>query len=479
MLNNIVGRHNEIARLDAIMADKQAAFLAVYGRRRIGKTFLIREYFKQHIVFDFTGTKDATMAVQLNNFNDEYLRSTKSRKKTPPPNKWHIAFNNLATYIRQCATKQKKVVIFIDEMPWLDTPRSGFVSALDNFWNQHLSKLNNVILVACGSASSWIRKHLINARGGLYNRVTHRMRLQPFTLLETEKYLLHHKIKLTRYQITELYMAFGGVPFYLKYITSGKSTQQLINAICFTKEAPLKDEYWQLYASLFKNSQQHETIIQILAKNPQGLNRQSLLLKGKLTNGTLSRTLDELIECDFIEYYQPFGKIKKDGVYKLIDNFSMFYHKFIYPNKVKTISHWQAICKSQSYISWSGLAFENICMQHILQLLQALGISGIQVSAYAWRALPSEHLPGAQIDILLDRADGVITICEVKFTNKMFIITKDYAQKLRLKTQVFQDKSATKKSVFTSLITPFPAIKNQYYLEQVQDEINLDALFIS
>jgi uncharacterized protein len=475
----IIGRVPEMRKLNNILNSNEAEFLSVYGRRRIGKTFLIREFFKDELVFDFTGSKDVALSVQLKNFHKEYLTRTNAQFETQVPKSWQEAFANLADYLHELSSNDKKIVVFIDEMPWLDTPKSGFISALEYFWNQHLSKMNQVVLVACGSASSWIRKNLINARGGLYNRVTQRMRLSPFNLSETEQYLQSKGIKLPRLQIIELFMVLGGIPFYLKYIESGKSSTQVIDELCFRKDAPLQEEYSQLYASLFKNSEVHEKVVEIMSSKTQGMTRQEILQETKLPNGTLSRALSELIECDFVGIYQPFGNKKKDSVYKLIDNFSLFYAKFMQEQVTTNQGVWQALSKEQSYKTWSGYAFENVCMQHLSQILKGLGISGIHVNAFSWKKQADKDLPGTQIDLLIDRADKSINLCEAKFSSDNYLITKDYATNLRMKKSIFQQVTQTKKAIFTVLITPFPAIKNEHYFDQIQQELNLDELFES
>ena len=255
MENNskIVGRAKEITKLNKILESSESEFLAVYGRRRVGKTFLIRQHFKSQIVFDFTGAKDASRSEQLANFFAVYLNKTQGKKETTPPKTWFEAFGYLANYLEGLKPTKTKHVVFIDEMPWIDSPKSAFVPALEYFWNQHAAKLENVLLVACGSASSWIRKKLISARGGLYNRVSQRIKLSPFNLQETELFLKSKGINLPQYQVLELYMAMGGIPFYLNEVVKGQSSTQIINNLCFSKEGLLFDEYAQLYYSIFKN----------------------------------------------------------------------------------------------------------------------------------------------------------------------------------------------------------------------------------
>ncbi|MFM9837655.1 MAG: AAA family ATPase [Cyclobacteriaceae bacterium] len=473
----LIGREKEIEKLDHLLQSGQSEFLAVYGRRRVGKTFLIRHYLKDNIVFDLTGTKDGTTKEQLINFNDEYVRRVKNKKKFDPPATWQEAFRALAAYLKNLPKKKYKHVVFIDEMPWVDIAKSNFISALEFFWNQHASKMNNVLLIACGSASSWIKKKLIDARGGLYNRVTQRMKLMPFNLHETELFVNTLGAKLTQYQLVEIYMVMGGIPFYLKEIVKGKSATQLIDDICFSPKGLLYGEYAQLYHSLFKNADHHINLIETLAARPQGMTRSDIAAKAKISEASLSRTLDELVECDFISFYEPFINKKKEAIYKLTDLYSLFYLKFIKANKGGGRGTWEQLSNKSTFTAWSGYAFENICMMHIHQIKKALGISGVYTTTSSWMFKGNKTLPGAQIDMIIDRADRTINLCEAKFTKENFAITKSYAAQLRLKKSIFRQATQTKKATFTTLLTTFPTIKNQYYLGEIENEITMDKLF--
>lgn len=474
---NLIGREEEIEKLDKMILSNQPEFLAVYGRRRVGKTFLVRQHLKDHIIFDFTGTREGTIEQQLHGFFDEYLKRTRGQKETQPPASWPMAFRYLANYLEGLKRQKFKSVVFIDEMPWIDTPKSDFVPALEFFWNQHVSKMENILLIACGSASSWIKKNLINARGGLYNRVTQRIKLMPFNLHETELFMHNNGVKLTRYQLLEIYMAMGGIPFYLKEVVKGKSSTQLIDDICFSPHGLLYDEYTQLYHSLFKNAEHHIDIIEKLAARPQGITRAEIAAATGMSEGTLSRTLEELAECDFIGFFPPFINKKKDSVYKLTDLYSLFYLKFIKSSKKTGKRTWEQLSVQNSSVAWSGYAFENICMMHIDQIKAALGISGVHIAMNSWKFKGNDTLPGEQIDLIIDRNDQVIHLCEAKFTKGHFAITKSYAAKLRLKKTIFNQVTQTKKSTFTTLLTTYPSLKNSWYLEEIDNEITMDKLF--
>ncbi len=473
----IIGRAKEKTLLNKIMQSNQAEFLALYGRRRVGKTFLIRQYLKQNIVFDLSGSKDASKKQQLNNFFAEYLIRTQGQQQTVTPTSWEIAFRYLAAYLAGLSAAATKQVVFLDEMPWLDTPKSDFISALEFFWNQHVSKMDHVLLIACGSASSWIRKNLIQARGGLYNRVTQRIRLAPFNLCESNLYLQSMGIYLPQYQVLELYMAMGGIPFYLKAVEKGKSATQLIDEICFSSQGLLTEEYQQLYHSLFRNAESHISVIEILASNPQGMTRTEIASAAKIAESLLSKTLEELVECDFITPFQPFINKKKTTIFKLTDLYSLFYLKFIQHNKGAGAKIWEQLGQQNTYKAWSGYAFENICMMHTDQIKAALGIRGVFTRHSAWKFKGNDTLPGAQVDMVIDRADQIIHLCEAKFTKENFAINAAYAQHLKLRKSIFKQATETKKGVFTTLLTTYPALQNKYYLQEVENEITMEQLF--
>lgn len=419
------------------------------------------------------------MKIQLGNFFSEYLRFTKGQQQTIPPKNWTIAFSYLIDYLYDLNLKtNQKTVVFIDEMPWLDTPRSGFVSALEYFWNQHGSKMNHLVLIACGSAASWMKKKLLKSKGGLYNRITRRIKLEPFNLRQTAIFCQHKHLKLSQYQIVQLYMVMGGIPFYLNELSTGKSVPQLINEICFSSTGLLADEYEQLYYSLFKEATNHIAIVETLAKNPYGLVRHQLIKKSSLSDGgSFSRALDDLVESGFILKYQPFQKKQKDSVYRLIDLYSLFYLRFIKGNVAGLRNSWQILSNDPKYKTWSGYAYENIVMLHITQILKKLGLSGTFTQVSSWYHKGNDEIPGAQIDILIDRKDGVINLCEAKFSNKEYIITKDYAAKLRQKRAVFEHVTKTKKAVVTTLISSYPSIQNKYYLDEIHSEVLMEDLF--
>ncbi|MGZ3756890.1 MAG: AAA family ATPase [Mucilaginibacter sp.] len=476
-METIIGRIEEKALLHRVIHSSEAELIAVYGRRRVGKTYLIRNTFVSSLVFELSGIHHATLNQQLENFSNALANASSTRAITTPTN-WLQAFELLKQYLKPLIT-QKKAVVFIDEFPWLDTPRSGFIPAFENFWNSWATKEKNLIVVICGSAAAWMIKKVINNRGGLHNRVTRRIRLLPFTLQETAAYLQHRSVKLDHYQVLQLYMALGGIPQYLKDIEPGESAIQVIDRMCFTKDGLLFDEFKNLYNSLFDSAQNHMDIVRALAKKGAGLTRKEIIDECRLTSGGYAtKLLDELSESGFITAYIPFGNNRKDALYKLIDEYSLFYLRFIENSKATGAGTWVRFQSGRHWSSWSGFAYESICMKHIDAIKKAIGIADVYTEVSAWRYLPkygSEK--GAQIDLLIDRNDNCINICEMKFSTGAYEITKSYKSELENKLQVFQIQTKTKKTLFLTMITTYGIKNGDSFPGLIQKEISMSALF--
>ncbi len=469
----IIGRETEQSILTEIAATVNADMLAVTGRRRVGKTYLIKTFFENQLQFEFSGVLNANNEQQLQSFAIALAKQSGNKAIKKIPENWMDAFHQLTVYLDK-QQKTKKLVVFIDELPWLDTHKSGFLAAFDWFWNSWAST-KNILVIICGSATSWMTSKIINNKGGLHNRVTRRIHLRPFTLTETEGYLRANGIILSRYDILQLYMALGGVPHYLKEIKKGQSAAQNISRICFEKNGLLVNEFENLYNALFINARQHISIIQALAAKQKGLSRNEILAATKLKDGgSFSRLLKELEQSDFITAYYPFGKIKKETLYRVIDEYSLFYLKFIY--KKKNVN-WLQLSASPVYKSWSGYAFESICMDHIDKVKAALGIAAVytEESSFYYKGTSTEN--GTQIDLLIDRKDNVINICEAKFNDKPFSITKQYANELREKMRIFQEKTKTKKSLFLTVISTYGVAANINSIGFIQQEVTMESLF--
>jgi hypothetical protein len=468
----IIGRKEEIRILAEKYASNQSEFVAVYGRRRVGKTFLIRQVFDRKFTLQLTGVANANLQIQLEAFN-RAITDQQPRYKKKQAQNWSEAFMLLKKIIND--SKQKKKVIFIDELPWFDTLHLGFIQQLEHFWNSWASARKDVMLIVCGSAASWMLNKLIKNKGGLHNRVTQRIKLEPFTLNESEKYAKHQGLKLDHYQLLQLYMTLGGIPYYWYGITKGKSAAQIIQHLCFDKNGLLVNEFQVLYQSIFYKAQRHEAIVYALAKKVKGLTRQEISTFSGLANGgCLTRLLEELEESGFIRKYVQVGKKNRDSLYQLCDFFTLFHLKFMQINSTNEKNYWLKKINSPQYRAWSGYAFEQICLWHVEQIKEALGISGIETEVSSWRSVNSSD--GAQIDLVIDRKDGVVNLCEMKFSVGEFVVDKRYEKVLQTKVNTFASESAINKTYHLILITTF-GLKENIHSGGIQQCITMNMLF--
>jgi AAA+ ATPase superfamily predicted ATPase len=481
----IIGRVEELKILQEMYESTEPQFFAVYGRRRIGKTYLISEFFKDKgVYFEITGMKQGSTAEQLFQFAYEFSRQFNDGNRIPPPKNWAQALSLLHEAIEK-VDKDKKIILFFDEVPWLASRRSKFLNALEHFWNRYLSRNKNVILVICGSSASWIIRNIINNKGGLHGRLTGKMRLLPFTLSETEEYLKSRHIELGRKQIIDIYMAMGGVPKYLSYIARGKSAAQIINDVCFSPNGGLYNEFDALYKSLFDGYEHHIAIVKALAKVIDGLTKNELLERAKLASGgSSSRVIEDLVNAGFIIYVPSFSKNRGGGIYRLVDEYSLFYLTWIVESSnvgLESVDSkfWIKKQGTSKWNAWSGCAFESLCLKHIWEIKQALGISGISTIESGWRYLPKKSVrqQGVQIDLVIDRADKCINLCEMKYSDSEFVIDKAYEENLQKKKVVFREQTETTKALFTTMITTYGVKKNTHCLSIVDNQLTMDDLF--
>lgn len=468
----IIGREKEIELLNEKLASERSEFVALYGRRRVGKTYLVRNVFDGQFTFRITGQSQATLMQQLSNFNVTMHDQHPSARRQKA-NDWMEAFQQIRKVVEK--SKKKKKIIFIDELPWFDKTHSGFIPALEHFWNSWASERKDILLLVCGSAASWMINKLINNNGGLHNRVTQKIKIEPFNLHECNELLKYRKITLDYYQLIQLYMVLGGIPFYWDAVKKGLSAAQNINQLCFERNGLLSGEFDNLFKSLFAKAERHEAIVAALAKKNKGLSREEISITSKLANGGgLTRLLNELEVSGFIRRYIPFGKKSRNSLYQLSDFFSLYHIKFVKDQKTFDKNHWLKLIDSPKHRAWSGYAFEQVCLAHVPQIKKALGISGIETETCAWKSAGTKD--GAQVDLVIDRRDGVINLCEMKFSISPFIIDKKHDAELRNKTGAFKNETKTKKSIFLTMISTFGLLSNTYS-GNVQNDLKMDMLF--
>jgi hypothetical protein len=470
-MSKIIGRLYEQNELQRYYQSDQSEFIAVYGRRRVGKTFLIREYFRNDFDFYLTGLANSTLASQLLNFR--FSMQQAGVTDIPMAKNWLYAFQQLIALLEK--SRKKRKVVFLDELPWMETPKSDFMSALEHFWNGWASGRMDIVLIVCGSATSWMMNKLLNNKGGLHNRITQRLFLRPFTLLECRQFLQSAEISWEVYQITEGYMIFGGVPWYWSLLRKGLSLAQNVDILFFQESGALRHEFDNLYAALFRNSDKYVQLMELMSRKSIGLTRDELIKTGKVkTGGGMTKMLKDLENSNFIRSYHSFGKSTRDKIYQVTDFFTLFYYHFLKMNPSGSDNHWSTMIDMPQHRTWSGYAFEQVCLAHVQQIRQSLGISGVHCRYAAWRSKGSEN--GAQIDLLIDRNDKVINLCEIKYSIHPFTIDKKYAENLRKKIGIFKEETQTRKSVFLTLISTF-GVKQNEYAGMVQNEVKMANLF--
>ena len=474
MTSKLVGRERECQELHRVMESDRSEFVIVYGRRRVGKTFLVDQYYQGQYDFTFVGGHNLSRQRQLTSFS----RALKKFSGTKPDkfSDWFDAFDALEEYLESLDANRKKVV-FIDEMPWIDTQKSDFVAALENFWNGWAARRNDIVFIASGSATSWMVDNLIENQGGLHARITSSIYVRPFTLHETEAYLLRKHCKWDRYQILQCYMVFGGIPFYLSLINAKESLVQNVDRLFFAQGGIMQSEFDELYNALFSNADLYISVVKGLAAHHDGMSREEISKATGITGGTLTRVLTNLERCDFISRNQNFAHKVKDTIYRLVDFYTLFYYEFILPDVSGDEQWWSHHFESRQVSTWQGLTFEIVCLMHTDSIKRALGISGMATEVSSWRKAATEGQNGGQIDLVIKRADRIIHLCEMKFSKSQYRITEAYEQLLRQRLELFQSSTKTKYSLVITFVTTY-GIADGAHHSLVHSEVTMEQLFI-
>ncbi|WP_026506565.1 AAA family ATPase [Butyrivibrio sp. MC2013] len=471
----IIGRNAEIKMLNAAVNDDRSHFIAVYGRRRIGKTYLIREAFNYRFTFQHAGLSAGGLREQIFAF-EASIKDAGGSADTSRKN-WLEAFEDLKDLIR--ASRENKKIIFIDELSWMDTQNSDLMVALENFWNGWASARTDIILIVCASATSWMLSNIIHNKGGLYHRLTEEIALTAFSLAECEEFVRYNGFAFSRNQILQFYMIFGGVPYYWTFLEKGLSISQNIDKILFAPKAPLRNEFKYLYASIFRHPEAYIRIVEALGSKKAGMTREEIIYSTKLTNsGELTKKLEELESCGFIRKFNAFGMKKKNAVYQLIDNFTLFYYQFMEDGQ--TDEHfWSGQINTPRINTWQGLAFERVCLEHIMQIKNKLGISGVKTESNSCyiKADPEAGIHGSQIDLLIVRNDQVINLCEMKYSSSEYTISGDVDRDIRHKISDLMLSSKTKYAIYPTIITSYGLVDNSYS-GNIQSVVTMDDLFV-
>lgn len=472
MNNLIIGRNREIAELQRIFNSKQSEFAVIYGRRRVGKTFLVNNTLGRYFSFYYTGSHSAPKNRQLQRFS-EALHNY-GLPNAPKLGSWYDAFDALQQLIELQPASRK--VIFLDEMPWIGRSNSEFVSALEDFWNAWAMLRDDVCLIGCGSSTSWMVDHLIENQGGLHGRITSRIYLKPFSLGETEQFLVSKGCDWDRYLITQCYMCLGGVPFYLNLLRPDLSLAQNIDILFLNPGATLHNEFSELYGALFGGNETYREVVRFLSQHHYGCTRQEIMKGVSCQGGNLSKILSNLINSDFVIGYNQYGNKKKGTIYCLTDMFTLFYFRFVENRSTLDANVWQRMVNTPKVKTWQGLCFEIVALRHVEEIKRALGLTAIFTSSSTWRSNGKEGRPGAQIDLIIERADRIIHLCELKFSVEPISITSDYEQKLRNRMALFRAETKTRKSLVTTFVTTFGVIPGRHS-SIVNSQVTLDDLF--
>lgn len=470
----LIGRKEEIAKLTRAYHSDHSEFVAVYGRRRIGKTYLIREVFEDKFTFQYSGIFKASNKTQLEVFYKNLIEQGLD-PSTEAPKDWFEAFILLEHLIGGAEAQRK--VVFLDELPWMDARNSQFLAAFEHFWNGWASARKDILLIICGSATSWIINKIFRNKGGLYNRVTYRLRIKPFSLHECEELVARRNLPFNRNMILEGYMVMGGVPFYWTKLEPTRSMAQNVNDLFIREDGELHDEFRYIYASMFSTPDKYIKVVESLSGKRAGLTRDEIISKAKLdNNGHVSRILEDLTECGFIRKYCHTGKRLKDALYQLVDCYTLFYYQFVRKASGIDENYWPRLMGSPPYNTWCGLAFERVCLLHTRQIKEAMGISGVQSNLYSWFVGKTNEHPGVQIDLLIDRSDNIVNVCEMKYAPHGYRLTDSELQKIRRRLNVFSLYVERSKSVQPVLITSNGVAPNANSFE-IPLQVDGDQLF--
>jgi len=476
-IEGLIGRENELQIMEQMMLREEAQLIAVYGRRRVGKTYLVKRFFNEHYDFSFVGNYKTSTSIQLKLFQEalEQYSAVKVRKlKT-----WYEAFNALKAYLM--ALQKERIVIFLDELPWMDQPKSNFLSAFSFFWNNWACSVKGMKLVTCGSATTWMLDKFVGDRGGFYGRNNRAIYLAPFTLYETEQFLKMRGFAWSRIKITEAYMVFGGIPYYLDMLDATQPLENNIDSLFFKHGTQLRGEYFFLFRTLFNEAPLYHRVVEKLAESESGMTQAELKEQLKLTDGgTLTTCLSNLQKCDFIRMYAGYKKKEREMMYQLTDLFTLFHLHFVRKDNGQD-EHFWTNQSDHSRENWEGHAFEMVCLHHLPEIKLRLGISGVLTNAYSWTTAARVDSDGSQwkkgqIDLLLQRADGHINVCEMKFCKGEYRITEAYDSRIRERIETFRHHTQTRDTLLCTFVTTFGLVRNEY-AGRVQSQVILEDLF--
>ena len=305
--------------------------------------------------------------------------------------------------------------------------------------------------------------------------ITCQIFLRPFSLKETELFMNDRDFGWSRKQIAEAQMVFGGLPFFFDLLNPDESLTWNINMLCFNQHALLRNESKKLLEATLKKSPVYNRIMERLSHNYYGMPKAQCQEELGIPQGTFTRAVDDLVKCGYVHESKD-NYIKGHPLrLQLVDPFLLFHYNFLSKNapvQVKSFEVYKA--DTGKYINWRGHAFEVLCLYHIEQIKKALGISGVNTNEYSW--ISSKKEGGAQIDLVIERDDGIANLCEEKFTDTAFSISSEYEEDLLNKIELYKQETKTKHATKLVLIS-VEGIKGSAHTEHITRVLTLDDLF--
>jgi AAA+ ATPase superfamily predicted ATPase len=483
--STVIGREEELNTISRLYESERSEFLAIYGRRRVGKSFLIEEALGEKISFMAVGIYqkidpdnlekvESYRQKQLSHFYNSLIEYGLSKAGNPAPTSWMEALELLKKLLQRKRARRK--VIFIDELPWLAGPQSAeLLEELGHFWNSWARKRKDIFLIVCGSATSWMVDNVMRDYGGLYGRITESIFLKPFTLEECERYWAKRGLHLSRYEIALTYMVIGGVPYYMDSIRPDRTMADNINAIYFDKDKA-RQEFKDVYTGLYSSSEIYIHVIRELGKRFYGMTRDELLKAiGKKGGGSFSDILENLIDSGIIRSYTLYGSPRKQTVYQLVDFFTLFYLRFV---ENSDFTSWRSVQRSKPFYTWAGNTFELLVLEHMPQLANALRIKEY-ATPFSWRGVTPDNV-GVQIDLIIPAtAERAEYICEMKFSEGKYTLSGDDVEEIGRQISAVRNSKIHKlsHSIYVALVTSFGATESMHKIH-VNDIVTLDSLFV-
>ncbi len=471
----IISRKEEKKDLEYCERSKKSELICVYGRRRVGKTFLVEQTFRD-FAFRAVGLEKGTTKQQLKSFGQRLIEYGDDIKQTPE--NWFEAFSRLDKILSGESIRRSlngKKIVFLDEFPWFATKKSDFLVAFEDYWNRRGTQDGDLLFIICGSATSWIIKNVIKNTGNMFQRVTKKICVEPFTLAETELFFKDREFDWSREQIAECQMIFGGLPFFFDLMNTSQSLVKNINRLLFDKDALFGDETKKLLDATLSESPIYEKILSKLAFARYGIKKSELQVEIAAPNGTYGRAVQDLVDCGYVIEYKKKYEEYNPLYIQLVDPFLLFHYHYL--SKEKRIDSYEDLIGNIGrYDNWRGTAFEILCLNNTASIKSALGIRGVKTECYPWYNSTDKKNERVQIDMVIERADKITNLCEIKYTNKPFVIDASYEQELIKKRDIFKEKTGTSQALKVIIISA-AGVSGTRYTSYISDIITLDDIF--